>query len=110
MATKKRDPYFDNAKFLLMILVVFGHMMQPFIENEQWNHDLYYTIFSFHMPAFIFISGFFAKSFDPQKRAPVATSFQKFIVPYIFFQWTYSLFNRLAGAEEHFTFQLDVPN
>ncbi|MDN6127567.1 MAG: acyltransferase family protein [Tetragenococcus halophilus] len=110
MAEKKRDPYFDNAKFLLMILVVFGHMMQPFIENEQWNHDLYYTIFAFHMPAFIFISGFFAKSFDPQKKAPVATNFQKFIVPYIFFQWLYSLFNRLSGAEEHFTFQLDVPN
>ncbi|WP_249038034.1 acyltransferase family protein [Tetragenococcus halophilus] len=83
MAEKKRDPYFDNAKFLLMILVVFGHMMQPFIENEQWNHDLYYTIFAFHMPAFIFISGFFAKSFDPQKKRLLQRIFKVYCTLYI---------------------------
>src|SRR5699024_490346 len=110
MAGKKRDPFFDNAKFLLMILVVFGHLIQPFISNEQWSHDLYYSVFSFHMPAFILISGYFAKSFDPENRELVAKSFQKFIIPYIFFQWTYSLFYRLTGEAAHFDFQLHIPN
>lgn len=110
MSTKVRDPFFDNAKFLLMIVVVFGHLLQPFIGEATWSHDLYFTIYSFHMPAFILISGYFAKSFDNKRSAQVRISFQKFIVPYIFFQWAYSLFYWLVGTNTSFSFQLHIPN
>ena len=59
---EKRDAYFDNAKLFLMILVVFGHFLQPFVNDHPLYDDLYYFIFTFHMPAFILISGYFAKS------------------------------------------------
>lgn len=110
MVEKKRDPFFDNAKFLLMVLVVFGHLLQPFIDQKGWYKDLYYTIYTFHMPAFIMISGFFAKSFDWKKGHQVVNSFRKCIIPYVLFQWVYSFFYWITGTNEHFSFQLHVPN
>lgn len=60
---KARDYYFDNAKFILIFLVVFGHLMQPFVADYDSVHILYIFIYTFHMPAFILISGYFAKGF-----------------------------------------------
>jgi len=54
-----RDPFFDNAKILLMLLVVLGHVL-PYGQGilctatKKW-------IFSFHMPLFVFLSGYFSK-------------------------------------------------
>ncbi|HCO72153.1 MAG TPA: acyltransferase, partial [Enterococcus sp.] len=47
MSQSQRTAYFDNAKFLLMILVVFSHLLQPFIGDQKFYHDLYYFIFTF---------------------------------------------------------------
>ena len=57
----KRNAFFDNARVLLIFLVVFGHMLQPFIDGSRGLHTLYIWIYTFHMPAFILLSGFFAK-------------------------------------------------
>ncbi|MFZ7944441.1 acyltransferase family protein, partial [Neobacillus sp. 19] len=61
--TSKRSKYFDNAKFILIFLVVFGHLISPLKERDRILFTLYTVIFLFHMPAFIFISGYFAKGF-----------------------------------------------
>lgn len=63
MKKKTRISFFDNARFLLMVLVVFGHLLQPFTIQNQWYNKLYLFIYTFHMPAFIFISGYFSESF-----------------------------------------------
>ncbi len=57
----KRDSFFDNAKFILIVLVVFGHMIETFIEDNVTVYAIYKVIYSFHMPAFILVSGFFTK-------------------------------------------------
>ena len=62
MTEKVRDPYFDNAKLLLIFLVIFGHLIQPFVEDYSQIEDLYYLIYTFHMPGFILISGYFSKN------------------------------------------------
>ncbi|HLR21195.1 MAG TPA: acyltransferase family protein [Tissierellaceae bacterium] len=109
MEKGNRKAYFDNAKFLLMLLVVFGHLLQPFTEEDHWLYDLYLTIYSFHMPAFIFISGYFSKSFT-RKEKQVKKSVYKFIIPYIIFQWIYSLYYWLIGRNDSFSLNLLVPN
>jgi fucose 4-O-acetylase-like acetyltransferase len=61
-SVKKRDPYFSNLKFILIFLVILGHLMEKHIYT---NHDLYiiYTaIYMVHMPLFAFISGYFSKN------------------------------------------------
>lgn len=50
---------------MLIFLVVFGHMISTFADTPEVD-VIYKIIFSFHMPAFIFVSGYFAKV-DPKK-------------------------------------------
>lgn len=59
---EERDYLFDNAKGLLAFLVVFAHITQHanFLSEDfvDWINRGIYLI---HMPAFIFISGYFSK-------------------------------------------------
>lgn len=56
----KRLIYYDLLKALLIVLVVLGHVFEIFIDNGLIK-SAYLTIYSFHMPLFVFISGFFAR-------------------------------------------------
>ncbi|MGT0202205.1 acyltransferase family protein [Staphylococcus aureus] len=58
---KERDYFFDNARAILILLVVFGHMLQPYTSGDKYLSALYLVIYSFHMPTFLFISGYYAK-------------------------------------------------
>lgn len=56
---KSRDASFDFIKGILAFLVVWGHVIQYLQGSYQFN-PIYIWIYSFHMPLFIFISGYFA--------------------------------------------------
>ena len=57
---KKREYQYDNLRFLLIALVVLGHLLE--IAGDFPHRELLYElIYSFHMPAFLFLSGMFAR-------------------------------------------------
>lgn len=58
--SNKRDLRMDNAKGFLIILVVVGHFLLPLYQTR-FVTNVFYTIYFFHMPFFVFISGYFAK-------------------------------------------------
>src|SRR5699024_174002 len=84
----ERNAYIDNARVLLIFLVVFGHMIQPFIGDSHGVNTLYLWIYTFHMPAFIFLAGFFAKGSGDTKY--VLKLVKKLLIPYVIFQLIYS--------------------
>lgn len=86
----KRVYYFDNAKFILIFLVVFGHLIQSYIKSDTFIFNLYTFIYTFHMPAFILISGYFAKGI--YEKGYIGKITKKLIIPYIIFQIIYSIF------------------
>ncbi|WP_440897882.1 acyltransferase family protein [Amphibacillus sp. Q70] len=86
----KREPFFDNARLILIFLVVFGHVIQPLTEGSELLMVLYQFIYFFHMPAIILISGFFAKG--SSEPAYLLKLLQKFIIPYIIFQTLYTAY------------------
>lgn len=56
----KRNYSLDIFKGVLIFLVVFGHFLLPVKEREYTLFNkLFFFIYSFHMPAFIFLSGYF---------------------------------------------------
>lgn len=57
-----RNPHLDKAKGLLIFLVVLGHCLERFIGWIDPNSALLAFIYSFHMPAFIFVSGLLFKN------------------------------------------------
>lgn len=87
---KKRTSYFDNAKFILMVFVVFGHLLRTYIDDNETIYALYSTIYTFHMPAFIMLSGFFAKGFN--KKGYIKKLSTKLIIPYLIFQIIYTVY------------------
>ncbi|AZB42523.1 acyltransferase family protein [Bacillus sp. FJAT-42376] len=95
---KTRDSYFDNAKFLLIILVVFGHLIRSFIDNNEVMLHIYKFIYTFHMPAFILVSGYFAKGF--RKKGYVGKIAKKLIIPYLIFQGIYSVYYVLIQKQD----------
>ncbi len=98
--TKERDYLFDNYKALLIILVIMGHFIDPCYRNNLFLYSLKYIIYAFHMPAFIFISGYFSK-----KDASFISSVQKILIPYLCFQTLYYLYYEyILGLDANFIF------
>ncbi|MET7377523.1 acyltransferase family protein [Streptomyces sp. NPDC005526] len=98
---KQRDAFFDNAKYLAIVLVAMGHVWEPLKGDSRIVEAAYTVVYSFHMPAFIIISGFFSRSFDmrPDRLKRLITGV---VVPYVVFETGYSLFKRVVDhAPDH---------
>lgn len=52
---KERTLYWDTLKGILIILVVFGHC------GTAVGNNLLSVVYSFHMPLFVLVSGFFSR-------------------------------------------------
>lgn len=64
---KKRDYNIDMVKAIAVILVVLGHIIQYIcVRDGYWENHVFRYIYSFHMPLFMFISGYL--SFRPDKE------------------------------------------
>ncbi len=62
LTPQARVAKWDNAKALLIILVVFGHVLAAYCKTSYGVRVADLIINSFHMPLFMFISGLFSKS------------------------------------------------
>lgn len=70
MVTKGRNYLFDNIKFVLILLVVLGHVLIHSTDGAMRDGNIFFylskIIYSFHMPLFIFISGYFFRKKELQ--------------------------------------------
>ncbi|OKL37290.1 acyltransferase family protein [Domibacillus mangrovi] len=104
---KKRDYYFDNVRLVLIFFVVFGHLLRPYIYERPLIYALYMSIYLFHMPAFIFVSGFFAKGIMRPGYIKKVTG--KLLIPLLIFQVIYSVFYFWIEHEEALSVSLLIP-
>lgn len=58
--TFQRDNNIDTLKFLLICMVVFGHVIMT-LGGGNVEMAMFNFIYSFHMPLFVFISGYFTR-------------------------------------------------
>jgi fucose 4-O-acetylase-like acetyltransferase len=93
--------YIDNIRAVLILLVIFGHLLET-VEFAQKDF-LYHVIYAFHMPAFAFLSGLCYK----RKDKP-AGRIGRFLLIYIVFQVLYVLFNNYA-LDNPLPFQFTTP-
>ena len=66
---KQRIYRYDNIKALLIFLVVVGHMTTDYVSDSHLVRWTTLWIYTFHMPAFIFISGLVHKRYITEERA-----------------------------------------
>lgn len=77
---KERDYLFDNIKLLLIFLVVFAHLAEPYVNGSLWLKRIYLMIYTFHMPLFIFISGYFSKHDEDKKGKLICYYFLPYVI------------------------------
>lgn len=89
--SNERDYLFDNAKGVLIFLVVFGHMIEYSVfRTTKIVEYVYSGLYIFHMPIFIFISGYFSKKNNEKKVVQL-------FLTYILWQMViYPLFSSIA--------------
>lgn len=58
----RANTYFLNLRFLLIVTVVVGNAIEPLIHQMSSLHTLFLWILTFHMPLFVLVTGYFARS------------------------------------------------
>ena len=97
MELKKEHNYlWDNIKTLLIFLVVVGHLLEGLKLVLPFAKDFDYWIYTFHMPAFIFVSGFLSKSYCREGKVR-ADKVIVFIAYYAIFQLAFTGYRMLVG-------------
>ncbi len=94
-----REHKYDTLRFFLILCTVFGHLIEKM--PGLINYYTYRLIYLFHMPAFIFVSGYFA-SFKPRKIL-------NWIYTYIIYQTLYFVFYRFVLLRTDVSFQYTTP-
>lgn len=88
-----RDPFFDNAKYLAILLVAAGHAIES-LRDVPAAHAVYLFLYLFHMPVFIVITGYLSRNFGAARGRT-----RKLVlgvgVPYVVFEVLYSVADRL---------------
>lgn len=88
MKESSRDHLFDNIKAIMLILVIIGHTIDPFIYSEDGIFRIIMQyIYLFHMPMFAFVTGYFSKNAEKARDGAV----KKIFIPYLLIQTVYIL-------------------
>ncbi|HAT4314290.1 TPA: acyltransferase family protein [Clostridium perfringens] len=87
MKTQTRNYLIDNSKGLLIFLVVLGHSLEFIRKDYEVARLLYVFIYEFHMPVFVFISGYLSKNVEKGRRNAV----RNFLTPFLLFNIIWNL-------------------
>lgn len=85
----ERAPFWDNLKGELILLVVFGHLLER--TPGGGGSLLYRGIYLFHMPLFVFVSGYLTRCTRHPNYGKILT---KLVVPYLVFQTVFCIYYR----------------
>jgi fucose 4-O-acetylase-like acetyltransferase len=96
-----RIPFWDNARFACIVLVVMGHAIQRQTSDSDNALTLYLFIYAFHMPAFAIVSGYFSKATPPGIRQ-MRRIITDIVLPYAIMQTVWSLVQWLVEGVEVF--------
>ena len=102
--SKTRSMFWDNFKGILITLVVLGHFLFAYFLNIDKSFATTITtfIYLFHMPAFIFTTGYLSKSENVFKKK----AFIKLLIIYFLFNTSLMIIDKILNGS---SFNLLVP-
>lgn len=92
----QRDRAFDVAKGIVILLVIYGHLRYTVLNMD----TIYGWIYSFHMPCFIYISGWLTKPKEEKVHMQILQKAKKILMPYLVWNFLGFCINRLFLVEE----------
>lgn len=86
MNGKPRNLTMDALKLFAILLVIWGHCVQYLVSSEYYTEPVYRIIYSFHMPLFMTISGFFgANLIKKDFKEVILSKSRQLLVPIVAF-------------------------
>lgn len=104
---KERDPFLDNARFILVFFVVFGHFIAQVQQHHWFIQELNNFLALIRMPALIVITGFLSKNFN--RPGYIEKSVKTLLIPYLMFQIIFAYYYYLLYNKSIFTFDFFQP-
>lgn len=90
-----RDQTLDGLKFILIFLVILGHL-----SYNDWGAGINKIIYSFHMPVFVFLSGYFtSQNTDKEKQRKWL---KRTLLVYIFSQFAFFVMHVGYGLSQSY--------
>lgn len=102
----ERNYYFDNLKSLLIFLVVITHGMEYVYSTHSKLRAISIIVYSFHMPLFVFVSGYFAKLSSKSNKS----KFINTIKIYLIAQFLYNLLYFYVFKPKNYSFTFVYAN
>lgn len=99
---KRRVPLWDNARWIAITLVVLGHAILKLISESDVAYEFYLFVYAFHVPLFVAVSGYFARS-GPLGTRQLHRLVTDIVLPYVIFETIWTTIRWLLGGE----FRLD---
>jgi len=96
----RRDPWLDNAKMLLVTLVVVGHSLTMLPWGGFHDH-VYDFLYFWHMPAFVLVTGYLSRSFTYSPRR-LWSLVRGLLIPYVIVEAALVGFREVVGGERNF--------
>jgi fucose 4-O-acetylase-like acetyltransferase len=82
---KKRVPFWDNARWVAVTLVIMGHATLKLISASDVAYAFYLFVYTFQVPVLVLVSGYFAKA-DPPNGRQLKRLLTDVVIPYLIFQ------------------------
>ena len=96
--TSQRIALWDNARFLAIVLVVLGHGLTKMVPQTPEAFVLYVSIYLFHIPLFVFLSGYFAKA-DAPTLERIRGVMVDLLLPYVLLEIIWSAIHSVQAGE-----------
>ena len=91
---------FDVLKCFAIFLVLWAHGIQHLTSADCIENPLYRVIYSFHMPLFMMVSGYFSvKSMRLGFREFAKKKLRQIVLPGFLWPWVYVIIGMIAGEE-----------
>ncbi|MCC8072811.1 MAG: hypothetical protein LIO62_01615 [Clostridiales bacterium] len=98
---KKRIALWDNLKLFLIFMVVLGHLTLQYFHSSQMFGTMSMVIYTFHMPAFVFVSGLFSKRGINSDKPPIKKAFG-FMMVFLYIRILTCFSNVIFGVKSEF--------
>lgn len=95
----QRRYLWDNLKFFLIFCVVLGHYAGYYMDDIENMRRLFFLLYLFHMPAFVFVSGLFSKKIVNEKRWNKVLDY---FIMYVFVKGILVIAARMNGSQKEF--------
>ncbi|MFC9709127.1 acyltransferase family protein [Paenibacillus sp. NPDC056933] len=102
-----QDSFFYNLRFMLIVCVLVGNALEPLITRFAGAEALFLWIYTFHMPLFVWVTGYFAR--HSVQGAPGRNVLKQIAVQYVLFQTLYALMDYTVFHTPHMRLSFFAP-